>query len=245
MRETRLGISILIPTYRRPQACAEFARAADRAAHQHSRIEIIFGGHADDTATKQICESLRQQVKLRVSFTAVPKHPDGDPHLSQYWNVIYAHAAYDILGFFGDDCRITTRGWDDVVLDLFSKDPAILVYGDDVHCQRGDMATLFFTHKIVHERCGFYMFPGFRRMWMDQFWDQAFRRAGKIRLRRDLVFEHQHRGHGKFKHTMDETFRRLERMHAKERSYDAAHQELEKCIGIIKQLDSERKITKP
>jgi len=225
-------ISILIPTYGRPQNIVMFTETANVTAANPSEIEILFGVHADDAKSIKTIRKVGNRVKISVLPVIIKKYEDGLPHLSYFWNQIYTHAKYPIVGFFGDDVKMKTQSWDKIVKKEFAKDPYILVYGDDVHCAHGTCATLFFTHKKSHEAFGFYMPPYFRRSWMDQFMDNVFRSAGKIVYRKDLVTEHVHPG--KFTERMDETYRRLERARPKDVAWGKCNSDFKKCVGILR-----------
>ncbi len=188
-----MGLSLLIPTYSRPDSIRRFVEHAVNSASGKNQIEILFGCHADDTlslnAIRQ-CQPNSKQVEIRAAI--IDRHPDGKPHLVSYWNQTYQQAKYDIVGFFGDDVLIKTPGWDEIVTDEFRRSPHLLVYGNDVHIQKGRVATLFFTHKATHQLFGYYLYPALRRWYMDEFMDLVYRRADCIIYKPDLILEHIH-----------------------------------------------------
>lgn len=222
-----MSISILIPTYKRPSSVIRFANHAFGSCSGENCIEIIFGCHKEDIETQSAISELRSTETLKVECVIIPHHQDGKPHLVQFWNDIYPHARYDIIGFFGDDVLFKTPRWDNLVIQEFDKDPVQLVYGNDVHIQKGECATLFFTHKIVHQEFGYYLYPPFRRWYMDTFMDHVFRTANKINYLPELILEHIHPN--KFQNIVDSVYLRME--HLKE--IDKIVWESEKCSAEI------------
>jgi hypothetical protein len=108
------------------------------------------------------------------------------------WNQLYPKASNPIVGFFGDDVIFHTPGWDEEIRKEFAADKTVMVYCNDVHVKKGADATLFFTHKVVHDKFGFYLNEKFKRWYMDTYWDVIYRKAGKIHYRDDILTEHLH-----------------------------------------------------
>lgn len=184
------GISLLIPTLNRPKNLEDFTMSVEQTAKVHDQIEILYGIHADDIVSKTKIEELKGRVKISVRAEIIDRHPDG-VHLSFLWNQIYPRAKFPILGYFGDDVIFRTPGWDEEVRKEFAADKRLLVCCNDCY-QHGSQATLYFTHKIVHDAFGFYLPMKFRRWFMDTFLDRVFRHSGKFRYREDIVTEHMH-----------------------------------------------------
>jgi len=237
----RRGISILVPTLNRPVSMHKFALAVDSVTTVTDDVEIIYGVHEEDKTSIEKGRELGDSCKVKVRIEIISRYPDGKVHLSHLWNQLYPLATYDILGFFGDDVLFKTPGWDLEVRKEFEKDPSVLVSCNDVHIQKGRSATLFFTHKSVHDKVGFYLPPSFRRWYMDAFWDTVYRNAGKLHYREDIVTEHIHPD--VFPEKMDDTYRALGGHTAPGglKEEDKAHwlseenrAELRKCIDLLK-----------
>jgi hypothetical protein len=227
-------ISILIPSYKRPFNVVEFTTSAYVTAKCPEQIEILFGVHEDDIQSLAAIQTLNDHMTISIRAIILKKYMDGLPHLSFFWNQLYEKSNYDIIGFFGDDVIMRTVAWDEMVINEFVRDKHILVYGDDVHCQKGNCATLFFTHKKTHREFGFYLPPYFRRTWMDQFLDNAYRAAGKIVYKKNLKTEHIHPG--KFVQRTDDVFRNLEQIRSKDAGWGQGSEDLQKCVNILRKL---------
>jgi len=186
------GISLLIPTFQRPQGMKNFALSVDATCKDPSKVEILFGVHSDDTDSIQAAHELSETCKIKVYAEIIDRYSDGKAHLSFLWNQLYQRANYKILGYFGDDVLFKTPGWDEEVRKEFGVSKTVLVLCNDVHCQMGKQATLCCTHKIVHEKIGFYLYPKLRRWYMDTFWDIIYRSAKRLHYRPDIITEHLH-----------------------------------------------------
>jgi SAM-dependent methyltransferase len=201
------GISILVPTLNRPQNMENFARSVNDTAKYPENIEIIFGIQDDEKSTQKAIE-LQSKCKVVIRPEPITRLFKGKINLSFLWNQVYAKAQHPILGYFGDDVVFHTPGWDEEIRREFAADKTVLVCCNDVHIQRGRVATLFFTHKCVHDKFGFYLDDRFYRWYMDTYWDQVYRRAGKLHYREDLIMEHLHPT--KFPEKTDATYQSME-----------------------------------
>ena len=186
------GISILVPTLNRPENIEKFTYSIDKTTSEPNKVEIVFGIHDDDKISAEKIEEIKSKIKIKIRPVYIKRHGDNKIHLSFLWNQIYEEASFPIVGYFGDDVLFHTEGWDKEVREEFAKDKAVMVCCNDVHIQKGKTATLFFTHKTVHDVFGFYLPMKFRRWYADTYWDVIFRNAGKYHYREDIVTEHLH-----------------------------------------------------
>lgn len=229
-----MGISVLIPTYKRPQSIERFSSYAFSHLSGRHPVEIVFGCHQDDRESINAIEKLPAPAGCEARCVIVPKFPDGKPHLVSYWNCLFEQAHYDLLGFFGDDVLIKTSGWDAEVEKEFAARTDILVYGNDLHVQQGKVATLFFTHRRTHAKFGFYLYPRLRRYFMDEFLDLVYRRAGAVVYRPDLIFEHLHPT--VFKQAGDQVYQALQALiGCDEQIWNSAEclREINRCAALL------------
>lgn len=200
------GISILVPTYNRPDWLERLANSIDKCSILPNKIELILGVHQDDVKSIERIDKIKPNLRISIRKEFIRRYADGKPHLSFFWNQLYERACYNIIGYFGDDVIFQTPGWDIEVRKEFNKDPIILLSCNDFHFQKG-VATLFFTHKYVHDKIGFYLPIQFRRWFSDTYWDQAFNLAGKKIYRKDIITEHLHPD--KFPELADATYKAM------------------------------------
>jgi hypothetical protein len=189
---TEEGISLLIPTLNRPNSMKDFAESVDKTTKDANKIELLFGIHEDDTKSIEMASELGKALHIKTKCALISRYSDGKPHLSHLWNQLYAKATNPILGYFGDDVLFKTPGWDIEVRAEFSKNKCILLSCNDVHVQQGKQATLFFTHKIVHDAIGYYLYPDLRRWYMDTALEVIYRNCRTLIYRADLLMEHLH-----------------------------------------------------
>lgn len=215
-KDLNMGISILVPTFNRPQSIENFSKSLNDTVKNPENIEIAFGVHDDDKMSINKIKEIAPALKIDIRAVSIKRHKDGQTHLSYLWNQIYDQAKYPILGYFGDDVLFKTPGWDEEVRSEFKKDPYVMVACNDVHVQRGKYATLYFTHRFVHERIGFYLHPEFRRWYADTFWDNVYKRAGKMIYREDIVTEHLHPD--KFPERTDEVYKKMDKFKDEDRA---------------------------
>jgi predicted SAM-dependent methyltransferase len=231
------GISLLIPTLNRPANMEEFAVNVDATTKDPNFVEILFGIHEEDTASIAKAEELNKKLKIQIRHKIIKRFSDGKVHLSYLWNQLYKEAQYPILGYFGDDVIFKTLGWDEEVRVEFSKSKTIMVLCNDVHIQRGKQATLFFTHKLVHDKVGYYLNMKFRRWFMDTFWDIVYRGMGKLIYKDWLITEHRHPDI--FPDRKDETYTRMEAFKEQDRQRWQSNEtrvELNRVVEILKEL---------
>lgn len=230
------AIALLIPTLHRPDSMKKFAQAVEATTAKKDLVEIVFGVHADDEASLKAIEELKE-CSIPARGEVIEKFQDGRVHLSFLWNQLYKATSAPIVGFFGDDVIFHTPGWDQEVRDEFHKEKNIMVSCNDVHIHRGRTSTLFFTHRTVHDKVGYYLNENFRRWYVDTFWDEAFKQVGKLHYREDLITEHL--SPDVFKERTDDTYRNMEDHKGQDRvNWTSApnHQEIARVASIIKEM---------
>jgi len=234
MEENVEGISILVPTFKRPENIENFTLSVDGTTSDPRNIEIVFGVHEEDKESIKKIKELKTKIEIR--YKLILNHPEG-VHLAYLWNQVYEKAKYQILGYFGDDVLFRTPGWDREIRKEFAKDRIVMVSCNDVHVKKGSTATLFFTHKTVHEKVGFYLNPKYRRWYTDTFWNDVFRKAGKIHYREDIVMEHL--APDVFKEKRDEIYNRMEKFKKSDQIIwctPESQKEIETISQIVKNL---------
>ena len=228
-----MGISLLIPTLNRPASIEAFSAALNNTCFNPETVEIVFGVHADDKASIDKIAELKPKMKIDLRCEVIDRHPEG-VHLAFLWNQLYPRAKYDIVGYFGDDVIFHTPGWDDEIRLEFMADKSIMVSCNDVHIHQGKTSTLFFTHKSVHDRFGFYLHPRFRRWYTDTFWDLVYRNAGKLHYREDLVTEHF--SPDVFKDRTDDVYRNMQKLKGTDGPIWNSPETREQIASFVKEL---------
>ena len=200
-----MAITLPVPTCGRPENMRQLTRSVEATTSAPGRVGITFGIHPEDGESLRMAELLSQESRIRVRTIRLTRDPELS--LTRLWNRLYAATWEPIVGFFGDDVVFRSAGWDFSVREEFRRDAGILVFGDD-RLQSGRQATLFFTHRWVHDHFGFYMPERFRRWYMDTWWDCIYRKGKRAHYRPDLIFEHLHPSLNPAR--IDANFQRLE-----------------------------------
>ena len=224
---SNMGISILTPTFKRPEQIERFALTIQNTSTYPERVELIFGIHSFDEESLKKIVYLQSVMKIKVKQAIIEQHLNGAINMSFLWNQIYPQASHDIIGFFGDDVLFKTPGWDVEVYKEFKKDPLVMVSCNDVHVQKGVNAVLFFTHRSVHNKLGFYLNQKYQRWYMDTFLDRIYRRMGKLHYREDIITEHLDPVRSKFQ-TSEKV--RLQIDEDEKIWYSTSEQEIEDCL---------------
>jgi hypothetical protein len=229
------GISILVPTYKRPQSMDDFTKSIEKTVKCPEKVEILFGINEGDEESIKKCTELKNYCKVTINFATVKNHPSGKVNLAFLWNQMYKKALHPIYGFFGDDVIFWTPGWDEEVRKEFLDDHIKLISCNDVHIQKGRKAILFFTHKDVHDLIGFYMYDKFFRWFMDSWWDVVFQKLGKLIYREDLITEHLLPYN--FKERVDSTFTRMEGLQEQDKVVWDSLETLTSIKAAIEKID--------
>jgi len=136
---------------------------------------------------------------------------------------VIADPVVDAIGFFGDDHRPRTRGWDAAYLTALREIGAGIVYGDDL-LQHAFVPTQCAMSADIIRRLGWMAHPTLRHMYVDTLWRDMSAPVGKLRYLPDVVIEHLHYWNNKA--PMDEGYARVnapEVYTADERAFNQLH----------------------
>lgn len=98
--------------------------------------------------------------------------------------------AYSIVSLMGDDCRVRTPQWDQLVLDRMGGAPG-LVYGRDGIKDQSLCTHPFISARIILE-LGFVQPPELNHFYADNFYMDLLGPLGMLRYVPELVTEHMH-----------------------------------------------------
>src|SRR4051812_1207453 len=114
-----MRVSVVVPTYRRPQLLAQCLGALARQCFRADEFEIIVADDAADEATRRQIQSL-PTVPIRVHYVAVTGRHGPAAARNAGWQI----ALGEIIAFTDDDC-IPDSGWLAAGLAPFA-DPAVV-----------------------------------------------------------------------------------------------------------------------
>ena len=198
----RDGISILVPTRKRPERLRELVDSVKATASVMPEI-LCYVDEDDDSYVPGAFPEVRFFRGPRIVF-------------SDMWNVLFRQAEGNILMLGADDVVFKTSGWDDMVERSFTDcpDKILCVHGDDGH-HHSRFGVLPAVHRRWIETVGYFAAPGFGGDWIDTWLNDV---ANMIGRRRYVPFlaEHKHVfwGTAKPDETFIETRKRVEESNA-------------------------------
>lgn len=188
------NLLIVVPSRGRPEAVDELAdawRATRAKAHLLIAIDNddqYFEDYVD--AYEDITDAGDIEIALRTG----PRPPD---RLAGVLNQVIAEEApsYDAIGFFGDDHRPRTPGWDARFAECLSGGAGI-VYGNDLLVGAKFPTAVAMTTDIPLT-VGYFCPPGFTHLCLDLVWKDWGDGMGRLTYLDDVIVEHMHPAAGK------------------------------------------------
>jgi hypothetical protein len=189
-----MKISLLVPSRERLNLKLTLISSLISSCKDIKNIELIFGTDDDDPKRgeiERICGNLNFVKNINIhnnnKFIGINK----------IWNILYEHAAGDIIGYIGDDMVFKTPDWDSMILEEFEGDN---IPGDDfklVHCYDGfhdgdKICVNAFTTRKYYEMMGYFTRPEFLINWSDQWMYQCYKAFDRVTYRRDIHIQHNH-----------------------------------------------------
>jgi len=184
-------ISLLLPTYHRPDGLRKMVQSARVTADKPDDLEfVVYIDHDDDSYSDL------QLVDLGISnIIKGPKVP-----ISDMWNECQKVASGDIYMQAADDIIFTSQGWDTKVKEVFDRyeDKLVFVFGNDGHPSRGNNhGTHGFLHKRWVDTVGYFLPPGYVADWSDQWLNDVANALNRSVYVEGMNIEHLHPALGK------------------------------------------------
>ena len=172
----------IIPSRGRNEGAKEFARVF----FENSKIsDLAFGLDDDDEASYERLNNVIYEVNPR-------KRVNGT------LNCIaskYCHD-YEYLAFMGDDQRVRTLGWDEVMYEQIKNIPLALAYGDDL-IQGQRLPTSVVMDSQIVRILGYMSPPCLIHMYIDNFWLDLGVALKTLCYFPQVIIEHMHFSKGK------------------------------------------------
>ncbi len=184
------GISIILPTRRRPEQFHRMYESAMSLAAQPDAIEVSVYCDDDDEAS---AAHFAQAGYPNVAVTTGPREL-----LSTLWNKAYEAASGPIYMHAGDDIVFRTEGWDELVRNAFAQFPdrIAFVYGRD-GIQNQGLGTHGFIHQNWIRAVGYFLPPYFASDYNDTWLNDVSEAIGRRVYLEELYTEHMHPMAGK------------------------------------------------
>jgi glycosyltransferase involved in cell wall biosynthesis len=187
-----MKIALLLPTRERMNNKISFMMSALARCSNPDNYNLYMGIDQDDP-TLERCQKMAKVIK-NLKIVVISPNPEGF-RLGYFWNVLAQNSTEEIISMVGDDMVFSTDGWDEKILEEFSKekcpDKFKLVCGFDGHRQ-DQFAAWLFIHRYYMEVTGYFMRPEFSRNWIDQWLDNMYTAFGRKVYRSDITITHNH-----------------------------------------------------
>lgn len=178
----RNDVLVIVPTRSRPESSVAFAEAF--FAHS-TRSTLLFALDDDDPIPYPRIDGALYEVNPRMRLVGA-------------LNLVAAkyRDEYRYLAFMGDDHRIRTLAWDQLLVEAIDSVPAGIAYGDDLN-QGDNLPTAVLMDTEIVRTLGYMVPPDLVHLYKENVWRALGQALGSLRYRADVVIEHLHYTVGK------------------------------------------------
>lgn len=187
-------LKIIVPSRGRPEAALQLINAvAD--TRQIRTTSLVFSVDDDDSHLdlyRDVCKTrpdIAQIDVVRANGWMVGA-------LNQTARRVVTDQQVTAVGFFGDDHRPRTPGWDASYLGALTELGAGIVYGNDL-LQFDFVPTQCAISASIIRTLGWMAHPSLKHMYVDTLWKDMGNVAGKLQYLPDVIVEHLHYINGK------------------------------------------------
>lgn len=186
-------ISLLVPSRERLNLKLTLISSIITSVDDIKNVELIFGIDEDDP-TREIV----YKIAAAIPFVKIIDIQNNGKFIgiNKIWNLLYPHAAGEILGYIGDDMIFITPGWDTKIIEEFTDrlpaDNIKLVHCFDGVRNRDEICVNAFLHKKYTEVIGYLCREEFLINWSDQWLYQTLKAFDRVVWRPDIHIQHNH-----------------------------------------------------
>ncbi|HET7056153.1 MAG TPA: glycosyltransferase, partial [Thermomicrobiales bacterium] len=175
-------VLVIVPTRSRPENAAAFAEAF---VSNSRRSDLLFGLDEDDAHNYPRLPGVMYEVNPRLRL-------NGTLNLiaKKYMD------RYEYIAFMGDDHRVRTPGWDELLVEAIVDVPHGIAYGNDLY-QGANLPTAVLMKSSIIRRIGYMTPPQLTHLCLDDFWLDLGQSLGSIRYIDSVIIEHLHPSLGK------------------------------------------------
>jgi hypothetical protein len=188
-----MKIGIHVPTRERMNRRLTLLTSIITSVKNINNVNIYFGVDEDDPTRSLIYKVAEAIPCLKIIDI---KNEGKFLGLGKMWNICVKESDEEIISMIGDDMVFKTEGWDEMILEEFSKNklPADKIKAvhcnDDCHGEK--LAVNLFCHRQFFDIMGQFMREEFKINWVDQWLHQLFNTFGRLKYRGDIMIEHRH-----------------------------------------------------
>lgn len=190
-----MKISLLSPVRGRPEGIKAFYDSIVETVAQPDKLSIIFGVDGDDhEAEDEVTKIIKSQLSIKTSCHIFTDDLNLGFGTSKRWNVLYHSACpADIYGFGSNDVVFKTKGWDDILREVFSKLPdqiGMAYANDSVHGKT--LATHPFVMRKWVQTLGYIVPEWMYHYYVDNFIHSVAMTIKRCQYMPNFVVEHCH-----------------------------------------------------
>lgn len=178
-------VLLIVPTRSRPDKALELYQTF---IENSSICDIVFGLDEDDEHNYERIDGVLYEVNPRV-------------YAPQTMNMISKkyHNDYEYFAFMGDDHRIRTKNWDQILLEPIQNRGYGFSYGDDLLQGERLCTAVMFSTNIIKPLDGNMVLPIHpnKHLFADDFWMELGKRLDAITYCPNVILEHLHFSVGK------------------------------------------------
>jgi hypothetical protein len=190
-----MSLVIVVPTRGRPDSVTDLV-STFVDTRQVGDTRIVLAVDATDTDLKRyrtaVTKTRRKDAVNVLSVTGGTMVAA----LNEAALTVISNPEVEAVGFFGDDHRPRTFGWDASYLTALRELGAGIVYGNDL-LQYGFVPTQCAMSADIVRELGWMAHPSLRHMYVDTLWRDMGDAAGRLRYLPDVIVEHMHPLNGK------------------------------------------------
>jgi hypothetical protein len=182
-------ISVLIPTWGRPERLREAVQSAKATATDPAAVEVLVRVCHNDPRITGYVDAPHELAQVF--------HVGGHETYGKGIEFLQARAQGEILLAASDDVIFRTPGWDVIVRDAFEAYPdglAVMYANNGLDREKCEH---FFTTRRWVDAVGYMVWPEFRHFCVDQWVEELAVNVGRLRFLRQVVIEHMHRKYRK------------------------------------------------
>lgn len=228
-------LTVIVPTRGRPEAASQLVNSVIDTRQIHNTNVVLAVDDNDPTL-----DLYREVANTRPDVARVEVVTGGwmVAALNEAALRVVADSAVTAIGFFGDDHRPRTPGWDAAYLGALAELGAGVVYGDDL-LQHEFVPTQCAMSASIIRTLGWMAHPSLKHMYVDTLWRDMANVANRRRYLPDVIVEHLHYLNGKA--AEDDGYKRVnaaEVFSADEQAFRALHSsgQIRRAGSVIVQL---------
>lgn len=170
------SLLLILPTRSRPASLLPFFEAFEKHSHQ---ADLLVALDEDDPSDYPRLPGVKYEVNPRF-------------RLCEKLNLVARRNCHDyqFLAFMGDDNRIRTANWDQIMCERIQEKPGIC-YGNDLY-QGPTLPTSVLLSSSIVRTLGYMAPPAMVHLYIDNFWRTLGEKLGILHYFPDVIIEHLH-----------------------------------------------------